>query len=83
LLGTSKVLLTKDRRESRRRKTEQPHPNTSLKELKETRDREKRYVLWLLQVCCPFMRSCLSGESFSSEYMAISRNQKEKRDTDV
>jgi hypothetical protein len=48
LLGGLKVLSTKDRRESRRRKTEQPHPNTSLKEeqkeLKETRDREKRCV---------------------------------------
>jgi hypothetical protein len=37
-----KVLSTKDRRESRRRKREQPHPNTSLKELKETRETERK-----------------------------------------
>jgi hypothetical protein len=45
LLGRLKVLTTKDRRrESRRRKREQPHPNTSLKELKETRETERRDV---------------------------------------
>jgi hypothetical protein len=41
LLGRLKVLNTKDRREeSRRRKREQPHPNTSLKETRETERRD-------------------------------------------
>jgi hypothetical protein len=44
LLGRLKVVTTKDRRESRRGKREQPQPNTSLKELKETRETERRDV---------------------------------------